>query len=93
MVKSGAKALGKIVLKSGRDLVSDVFEGKNVKEAAKARALEAANVAKGKAISKLTGQTGSGKRANKRRKAPPSPARTAPTKKRRTAKNHFSDMC
>ncbi len=72
--------------------MSDVLEGKNVKEAvakeaAKARALEAANVAKGKAISQLTGQTGSGKRANKKRKAPPSPARTAPTKKRRTAKN------
>ncbi len=28
MVKSGAKALGKIALKRGRDLVTDVFEGK-----------------------------------------------------------------
>ncbi len=60
MVKTEAKALGKIALKSGRDLVTDVLEGKNVK----ARALEAANVAKGKAISQiknqLKGQTGSG---------------------------------
>ncbi len=65
----------------------NVLEGKNVKEAAKAQALEATNVAKGKAISHLTGQTGSGNQTNKKRKASASPARTAPTKKRRTAKN------
>ena len=90
MVKSGAKALGKIALNRGRDLVTDVFEGKNVKEAAKARALEAANIAKGKAISQiknqLTGQTGSGKRRAKKGKASSSAVRTAATKKRRRAK-------
>ena len=42
MVKSGAKALGNIALKSGANFVGDVLAGKNVKEAAKARALEAA---------------------------------------------------
>ena len=45
MVKSGAKALGNITLKTGANFVGDVLAGKNVKEAAKARALEAANVA------------------------------------------------
>ena len=40
MVKSGAKALGNIALKSGANFVGDVLAGKNVQEAAKARALE-----------------------------------------------------
>jgi hypothetical protein len=54
MVKSGAKALGiNIALQSGADFVGDVLAGKNVKEAAKARTLESANVAKRKAINKL----------------------------------------
>ena len=60
----------------------------NVKEAAKARALEAANVA----VNKLTNQTGSGKRGwkqtakkpAKKRKALTSTARSKQTKKRRT---------
>ena len=45
MVKSGAKALGNIALKSGANFVGDVLAGKNVKEAAKTRTLESANVA------------------------------------------------
>ena len=64
MVKSGAKALGNIALKSGANFVGDVLAGKNVK-AAKARTLEAANVAKRKAVNKLMNQTGSGKRGSK----------------------------
>ena len=79
MVKSGAKALGNIALKSGADFVGDVLVGKNVKEAAKARTVEAANVAKRKAINKLKSQTGSGKRAKgtaKKRKASTSTARS-----------------
>ena len=62
MVKSGAKSLGNIALKSGANFVGDVLAGKNVKEAAKPRTLEAANVAKRKAVNKLMNQTGSGKR-------------------------------
>ena len=62
MVKRGAKALGNIALKSGANFVGDVLAGKNVKEAAKARTLEAANVAKKKVVNKLMNQTGSGKR-------------------------------
>ena len=92
MVKSGAKALGNIALKSGANFVGDVLAGKNVREAAKARTLEAANVAKRKAVNKLMNQTGSGKRGSrqaakktvKKRKALTSVARNKQTKKRRT---------
>ena len=92
MVKSGAKALGNIALKSGANFVGDVLAGKNVKEAAKARTLEAANVAKRKAVNKLMNQIGSGKRGSKqaakktakKRKAFTSTARNKQTKKRRT---------
>ena len=92
MVKSEAKALGNIALKSGANFVGDVLAGKNVKEAAKARTLEAANVAKRKAVNKLMNQTGSGKRGSKqaakkpakKRKALTSTARNKQTKKRRT---------
>ena len=44
LIKTGAKALGNIALKSGTDFVGDVLAGRNVKEAAKARTVEAANV-------------------------------------------------
>ena len=50
MLKSGAKALGKIALTSGVNLLDDVLAGKNVKEAARARALEGANVARMTAV-------------------------------------------
>ncbi|CAB3994887.1 Hypothetical predicted protein [Paramuricea clavata] len=50
LIKTGAKALGNIALKSGTDFVGDVLAGRNVKEAAKARTVEAGNVAKRKAI-------------------------------------------
>ena len=92
MVKSRAKALGNIALKSGANFVGEVLAGKNVKEAAKACTLEAANVAKRKAVNKLMNQTGSGKRGSKqaakktakKRKASTSTARSKQTIKRRT---------
>ena len=93
-----AKALGKIALKSGADFLGDVLLGKNVKESAKARTVEAAHVAKRKAINKVMGQTGSGKRAKrsgsvkrtvKKRKASVSTARRSQTKKRKTAQGIF----
>jgi hypothetical protein len=98
LIKTGAKALGNIALKSGTDFVGDVLAGRNVKEAAKARTVEAANVAKRKAMNKLMGQTGSGKRAKrsrsakrtaKKRKASTSTARRSQTKKRKTAQDIF----
>ena len=48
MVKSGAKALGNIALKSGANFVGDVLAGKNVKEAAKARTWRLQMLQKGK---------------------------------------------
>ena len=92
MAKSGAKALGKIALKRGAAFVGDVLAGKNVKEAAKARTVEAANVARTKAINTLKSQTGSGKRGKrttKKRKASTSTARSNQTKKRKTAQDIF----
>ena len=52
-------------MKSGANFVGDVLAGKNDKKATKACALEAANVAKKKAVNKLMNQTGSGKRGSK----------------------------
>ena len=92
MMKSGAKALGNIALKSGADFVGDVLAGRNVKEAAKARTVEAANVAKRKAINKLKSQTGSEKRAKgtaKKRKASTATARSNQAKKWKTAQDIF----
>jgi hypothetical protein len=91
MVMSGAKSLGKIAMESGKNFVGDVLAGKNVKEAAKARAKEAANKAKEKVVqqAKTYVQTGSGKRAKqagkttKKRKATQPPARNKQTKRRK----------
>ena len=50
MLRSGAKALGKIALTSGVNLLGDVLAGKNIKEAPRACALEGVNVAKMNAV-------------------------------------------
>ena len=85
MVKSGAKTLGNIALNSGKDLLGDVLAGKNVKEAAKARALEAANVAKNKAVQRVRtfAQTGSGRRAKQPRTGSKGTKRKRETAKKR----------
>ncbi len=69
MVKSGAKALGNIALNSGKNVLGDVLAGQNIKEAAKARAVEAANVAKNKVMERVRtyAQTGSGGRTKQPR--------------------------
>ena len=63
LVKRGAKALGNIALNSGANFASDVIAGKNVKQAAKARALEGVNTARTKAAQRLQryAQTGQGR--------------------------------
>ena len=63
LVKNGAKALGNIALNSGANFVSDVLAGKNVKQAAKARALEDVNTEKTKAAQRVQRfpQTGQGR--------------------------------
>ena len=64
MVKSGAKALGKIALNAGANLLGDVASGKNLKEAVKTRRKEAVSVAKNRAVKRLQtyAQTGSGRK-------------------------------
>ena len=94
MVKSGVKALGNIALNSGANFIGDVLAGKNVKEAAKPRTREAADVTKQKAVQRLRAyaQTGSGKRRKKtiekkrakKRKTSTPTTRSNPTKKRKT---------
>ena len=86
MVKSGAKALGNIALRSGADFVGDVLAGRNVKEAAKARNVGAANVAKRKAISRSQSKK---RKTVKKRKASTSTARRRQTKRRKTAQDIF----
>ena len=68
LVKKGAKALGNIAMKTGVDLLGDVAAGKNVKEAVKARGLQAVDAAKTKALEHIRQktQTGSGRRARSR---------------------------
>ena len=64
MVNSRAKALGKIALNAGANLLGDVASGKNLKEAVRTRGKEAVNVAKNRAVKRLQtyAQTGSGRR-------------------------------
>ena len=103
MIKSGAKGLGKIALTSGVNLLGDVLPGKNPKQAAKARALEGANVAKMQAIQRAQryAQTGRGrskstkrspKRRAKNRKASPSVTKSKPTKRARTSPQDIQDI-
>ena len=86
LVKSGAKALGKIALNAGANVLGDVASGHNLKDAIKSRGKEAVNVARGKAINRLQtyAQTGRGRRTNKKRKASSSATRSRQTKKRKT---------
>ena len=96
MIKSRAKALGKIALTSGVNLLGDVLSRKNPKQAAKAPAREGANVAKMQAIQRAQryAQTGLGrskstkhspKRMAKKRKTSPSVTKRKPTKRARTS--------
>ena len=84
-VKSGAKALGKIALNSDLNLLGDVMSGKNVKEAARTSALEAANTAKSKAVQRVQtfAQTGKGSKRIRRRQLKKTTRRQA---KRQAAK-------
>ena len=70
ILKRGAKSLGQIALSTGKDL-GDIVQGKNVKEAAKARGKEALGVAKNRAIDFVQQkaenfQTGQGRRKRSR---------------------------
>ena len=82
LMKSGVKALGNIALNSGANFVSDVLAGKNVKQAAKARALEG-NTAKTKAAQRVQrfAQTGQGRARTRSRSTRRSTKRTSRKRK------------
>lgn len=66
LFKSGAKAVGKQMLRSGASLVNDIAQGVNPREAAKQRLKEAGRVLTDKAANKVKTMVGSGR--NKKRK-------------------------
>ena len=67
LMKRSAKALGNIALNTGANFANDVFAGKNVKQAAKARVLECVNTARTKAAQRLQryAQTGQGRKRSR----------------------------
>ena len=87
LVKPGARALGNILLNTGVNFASDVVAGKNVKQAAKARALEGVNTAKTKAVQRLQryAQTGQGRKRSRsstpKRKASASASRRSASRR------------
>ena len=83
------KALGKIALTSGVNLLGDVLAGKSIKEAARAHALEDANVAKMKAVQRAQryAQTERGrKRSRTRSRSTRCTAKNASATKRKAKK-------
>ena len=71
LLKRGVKGLGQIVTSAGGDLLGDLAQGKNIKEAAKARGKEALGTAKNKALEFVQqkaekSQTGQGRRRRSR---------------------------
>ena len=87
LVKRGARALGNILLNTGVNFASDVVAGKNIKQAAKARALEGVNTAKTKAVQRLQryAQTGQGRKRSRssarKRKASASASRRSTSRR------------
>ncbi|GBN55826.1 Uncharacterized protein F54H12.2 [Araneus ventricosus] len=61
LFKSGAKAIGKQILKSGLDVMSDISRGDKPKQAAQRRFKEAGKILTDKAASKVKTMIGSGK--------------------------------
>ena len=88
LVKRGAKALGNIALNTGANFSSDVLAGKNVKQAAKARAVKGVNTAKSKASQRLQGytQTGQGRRRSRSTRRPTKKRKASASASRRSAK-------
>lgn len=83
LFKSGAKAVGKQLFRSGVDLLNDVTKGENVEMAVKKRLKEAGNVLTDKASTKVKTLIGSGKR-NKKRKRTRKPVISRRAKKEKT---------
>ena len=81
-VKSGAKALGKIGLNTGVNLLGDVLSGKNLKTAAKARAREGVGMGRDKAVRRVQTFAQTGRGSRKRRRHQP---KRKPAKKRKAS--------
>lgn len=88
MVKSGTKALGNIALNAAANVLGDVASGKNLKTFIKNRGKEAVNVAKEKAVNRLTtfAQTGCGKKRKRSTSAKRSTSVNQSLKKQKTSK-------
>jgi hypothetical protein len=66
LLKSGAKAVGKQVLRSGVDLAQDALQGKNLKDSATQRLKEAGSVLTDKAGAKIKTMLGGGRRRRRK---------------------------
>ena len=75
-------------LNTGANFASDVLAGKNVKQAAKARALEGVNTARMKAAQRLQryAQTGKGRKRSRSTRRPTRKRKASASASRRTAK-------
>lgn len=81
-LRSGAKTVGKEVLRTGTQIANDLLEGKNIQESAELRAKETGKKLARKAIKKADDMLGHGKAYKRKRKS----LRTSisfPTKKSR----------
>ena len=75
----GGQTLGKEVIRTGTQVVSDVLEGQNLKESAKKRSQDAGKSIARKTIDTLQGMVGKGKYKRRRKKQ----KRVIPSKKRK----------
>lgn len=68
MFKSGARAIGHEVLRSGANVLTDISENKSLRQSLLERATESGRVLKRKAESKLNSMSGNGLKGGKRRR-------------------------
>lgn len=91
LLKSAAKSAGKTILKSGAQFAGDILSGKNIKEAAKRRALDAGkNI--GKDVLSSIGDLTNSSASNKKRKASISATTLRPAKRKQTSSRAPSDI-
>lgn len=89
LLKSGVKAIGKQLFHSGVDIMNDISQGRNLKDAATHRFKEAGKNLTDKASTKVKNMIGSGKR-NKKRKHRRKPVILRSIKKKCTTPDIFS---
>ena len=93
LLKSAAKTAGKSLLSSGASFAGDVLKGKNIKAAAKKRALQAGKNIGKDVFSSVKGMARTAIGQNKKRKATSTATSLRQAKRRRTSKkNKGSDI-